>query len=112
MPKNSSFISTLFRTTSTGVDKALSDDGVEDRGSKQNDGILKSTPVWHHAQPPQWPSVSTAGHLSYHSTTIGGFGGGFAGSHRENHDYVIHGRLVDIPDTIRVCVAGFYCSAK
>jgi hypothetical protein len=44
MPKNSSFISTLSRTAST-VDKALSDGGVEDRGSKLDDRILKPAPL-------------------------------------------------------------------
>jgi hypothetical protein len=33
-----------------GVDKALSDGGVEDRGSKLDDRILKPASVWHHAQ--------------------------------------------------------------
>ena len=33
-----------------GVDKALSDGGVEDRGSRLDDRILKPAPVWRHAQ--------------------------------------------------------------
>ena len=33
-----------------GVDKTLSDGGVEDRGSKLDDRILKPALVWRHAQ--------------------------------------------------------------